>query len=322
MSGDFFKATAQTRKAFNQFDEPSNPANNNAVATTPNNKGNAVAELTPIQKADKLIGAFEADLIALSDKDFARRLRVNTLNALRKDDGALLSALQTLKGRSSFKQAIFASAEMGLQIDGQEGCLVLYRGREGDLIQYQPMWQGLVEIAYRSGLVKSFDKGVYCENDEFEYDMGRIVRHKINFKQERGEVIGYWVRANLTNGGVIDVFKTKADIEKVKNVSKTKNFANSPWNSWYDEMAFKSCFRALCKELPKTEALNKALAVWDSDFDFSQKQASIEPKENPFLKATEKAKPAEPKKSELAEEAEDADFVAVNEEPNGEETEE
>ena len=277
--------------------------NNKSVATTTETK----KELTPVEEAQRaaesIVSKISENLIALSDKDFVRRLQVNALQALKKDDGSMLNALQTLKGRKTFRDAIFASAEMGLQIDGIEGCLVLYQGKSGDQINFQPMWQGLTEIAYRTGIVKSFDRGIYCEGDDFEWNMGKVVKHIIHFDKERGKVIGYWVRANLTNGGVVDDFKTIPEIEKVREVSKTKNFANSPWNAWYDEMAFKTVFRAVCKRLPKTEALNKALAIWDSDFDFSDKGKS-EPKPNananPFINAVnaEEKKEEEPKEVE------------------------
>lgn len=278
-------------------------ASSKAVATAEPKK-----ELTPVEEAQRaaesIVSKISENLIALSDKDFVRRLQVNALQALKKDDGSMLNALQTLKGRKTFRDAIFASAEMGLQIDGIEGCLVLYKGKQGDCINFQPMWQGLTEIAYRTGIVKSFDRGVYCEGDDFVWNMGKVEKHIIHFEKERGKVIGYWVRANLTNGGVVDDFKTIPEIEKVREVSKTKDFANSPWNTWYDEMAFKTVFRAVCKRLPKTEALNKALAIWDSDFDFSDKGKS-EPKAkanaNPFLNAINKGeekKEEEPKEVE------------------------
>lgn len=266
-------------------------------------------DLTPVEEAqrsaEKIFTAIAENLVALSDKDFVRRLQVNALQALKRDDGGMLMALQTFKGRKTFRDAIFASAEMGLQIDGVEGCLVLYKGKQGDCINFQPMWQGLTEIAYRTGIVKSFDRGMYCENDDFEWNMGKVTRHVIHFEKDRGRVIGYWVRANLVNGGTVDDFKTVAEIEKVREVSKTKDYINSPWNAWYDEMAFKTVFRAVCKRLPKTEALNKALAIWDSDFDFGnntkQKEEQKQPaaSANPFFNAIHKTE--EEKKDETIE---------------------
>lgn len=301
---NFIEATSRQRR--NYSDNQNNNDGNGSFFSPA--KFEAKKELTPVEEAQRKAEAIVANvmdnLVALSDKDFVRRLQVNALQALKKDDGSMLNALQTLRGRKTFRDAIFASAEMGLQIDGIEGCLVLYKSKTmGDCINFQPMWQGLTEIAYRTGIVKSFDRGVYCKGDDFEWNMGKVVKHIIHFEKGRGKVIGYWVRANLVNGGVVDDFKTIAEIEKVKEVSKTKDFSNSPWNNWYDEMAFKTVFRAVCKRLPKTEALNKALAIWDSDFDFSDKGKS-EPKANananPFLNAISKdeEKKEEPKEIE------------------------
>ena len=279
------------------------------VETAPATTANTNTALTPVEaaqkNAEKIITAMEANIVALSDKDFARRLAVNALTALKKDDGGLLLALQTFKGKKTFRDSILASAEMGLQIDGTEGCLVIYGENE---VHFQPMWQGLTEIAYRTGIVKSFDKGVYKRNDDFEWNMGKITKHIVKFGTDRGDTIGYWVRANLANGGTIDEFKTVEEIEKVHAIAKAKN---GPWKYWYDEMAFKTVFRSLCKLLPKTEALSKVLAYWDSDFDFKLAKNIPEQKnENPFIQATQgKAEVGEVGKEEepISVEAEIAD---------------
>lgn len=296
MSGDFFKVNDETRKNFSKFDpQPQTQSRYAAPTPQPANTpepATPTKELSPVERADALITKFENELIALSDAAFVRRLHVNAIQALRSDEkGMLLLALQTFEGRKSFRNAIMKSAETGLQIDGQEACLVIYDKKH---INFQPMWQGLTEIAYRSGIVKAFSKGIYKENDDFEFDMGKIVRHKVNFKSDRGKTIGYWVRATLENGETVDEFKTVQEIEKVRNASRSKNSEYSPWNNWYDEMAFKTVFRALCKALPKTEALNKVLAVWDSEFEFKNAQMESKAKTNPFLAATEKPKEQEP----------------------------
>lgn len=238
-------------------------------------------------KAEILVAQAEQSLIKLSSPDFARRLHVNAINAIRKFDGDdMLLALQTDEGQKSFRQAIFDAAEMGLQINNNEGCLVVYGGK----IQFQAMWQGLVEVAYKSGVVKAFLKGCFREKDDFVWDMGRIARHVIDYRNpDRGAVIGYWVRAILESGESIDEFKTLDDIEKVRKSSKSPN--GPAWRNWYDEMAYKTVFRALCKRLPKTEALNKILAFWDKDFVFgeaatvSAPATKAAPRKNAFMDA-------------------------------------
>jgi len=237
--------------------------------------------------AEKLYSQMEQSLIGLSSPDFVRRLHVNAMNAISKYEGDdMLLALQDIDGRKSFKQAILDSAEMNLQINNSEGCLVVYKGK----FRFQPMWQGLVEIAYRSGVVKALLKGCYREKDDFEWDMGRIVHHRVDFRMsDRGNVVGYWARAILESGETIDEFKTKEDVEKVR---KASNCPNSPaWREWYDEMAYKTVFRSLCKRLPKTEALIKVIANWDSDFSFDSKntaeEATVTPRKNAFMNAVQ-----------------------------------
>lgn len=244
------------------------------------------------QKAETIVGELEQSLINLSSADFVRRLHVNAINAIRKAKGDdMLLALTTVDGQNSFKQAVMESAEMGLQINDIEGCLVVYKPKNGPIIiKFQPMWQGMVEKAYTTGVVKAFHRDCYREKDDFEWNMGRLAYHRIDFRcKDRGPVVGYWVRAVLESGETVDEFKTVAEIDKVRAAS---NCPNSPaWRDWYDEMAYKTVFRSLCKRLPKTEALIKIIANWDRDFNFDERTPAPDspsmPRKNAFMSAVQ-----------------------------------
>ena len=269
--------------------KPAAPTRPAAPAAAPR-KQPTIAEMkaAAFQKAETIVGELEHSLINLSSADFVRRLHVNAINAIRKAKGDdMLLALTTVEGQNSFKQAIMESAEMGLQINDIEGCLVVYKPKNGPIIiKFQPMWQGMVETAYTTGVVKAFHRDCYREKDDFEWNMGRLAYHRVDFRcKDRGQVIGYWVRAVLESGETVDEFKTVDDIEKVR---KASNCPNSPaWREWYDEMAYKTVFRSLCKRLPKTEALIKIIANWDKDFDLENKNTAQDgpaaPRKNAFM---------------------------------------
>lgn len=141
----------------------------------------------------------------------------------------------------SIKQA----ASLGVECDGINAYLIPY-GRECTLIV---SYRGLLQVVYRSGVEKVVADKV-CQNDEFVFDQGEVVRHRIDFSQERGECYAYYATAWLANGNKVSEVMTCEQIEKVRKSSKAAN--SGPWKDWYDEMARKTVTRRLVKWLPTT----------------------------------------------------------------------
>lgn len=65
---------------------------------------------------------------------------------------------------------------------------------------------------------------------------------------DRGNFVGAYAVARFTNGHVEYEFMWKADIDKIRQVSRAKN--DGPWVDWYEAMAAKTVIRKLAKSLP------------------------------------------------------------------------
>lgn len=211
-----------------------------------------------------------------SDSVYISRLKSIAVNAVMQNPSLLL-AMKTPIGQSTFQFAVCKAAEINLLPDGQQGVILCY----GNECQFQPMYQGLIEIAYRSGAVSGFRRGTVCENDDFLWDMGEIQRHRIDFSKPRGKVIGYWIRVLFRDHNVADHFMSVDEVSDVRKMSKAPN--SPAWTKRFDEMAYKTVFRNLYKWLPKTEALTQAFAVSDSEFDLDRSSSKSD---NKFFQAS------------------------------------
>lgn len=126
----------------------------------------------------------------------------------------------------SFTNSMLKCAETGLEPDGRRAALVPY-GQECTL---QLMYQGYIELLMETGDVINIHAEIVHENDDFEYDMGTVKRHKINFKSERGEPFACWCKIELKNGAVKFEVMTKEQIYEVRNKSSAyKNNKPTPW---------------------------------------------------------------------------------------------
>lgn len=248
--------------------------NTTAVAATtfvaPTNAKECVAQATAL--IDKMMDS----MLKYADARYLARLQSVALSAIVANP-KLMSALSTPRGQSTFQVAVRQAAEANLLADGIQAAIVPYKG----VCKLVVMYQGMIEIAYRSKLVKAFRHGKVCANDGFSWNEGEI-RHIVNFKEDRGEAVGYWVRAIMPDGTPIDNFMTKKDVDRIRSSSAGRDEA--PWTLHYDEMAFKTCLRNLYKWLPKTEQMDRAVAI--SDAEYETPQIPVGPRgSDPFLTA-------------------------------------
>lgn len=154
--------------------------------------------------------------------------------------------------QNSFFQAMLSLSQLGLEPDGRRAHLIPY----GDQVQLIIDYKGLVELAMRSGQVSNIHADVVCENDVFEYDMGDIKVHKIDFKKERGEMYAAYSICTFKDGTRKCEVMSKSEIEKIRNRSRAGKAG--PWVTDFNEMAKKTAFRRLSKWLPLSPELRDA----------------------------------------------------------------
>lgn len=163
--------------------------------------------------------------------------------------------------QESLMRCLIDLSAYGLEPDGRRAHLIPY-GNECTLIID---WKGLAELAMRSGIIAKLHADIVCENDVFEYNLGEVVTHKVNFRQPRGAMYAAYALAQTKDGPVFAVVMTKDEIDGIRRRSKAAN--GGPWVTDYNEMAKKTAFRRLSKWLPLSAEFRDAVERDDDKLD-------------------------------------------------------
>lgn len=207
---------------------------------------------------------------------------------------------------SSVVEALTKCCQWELVPDGIQACLIPY-GKE---LTFQPMYQGLLELAYRTGIFKSIVANVVYAGDLFEYDIGGdcYIKHQLDLVGKRDTPIAVYADVRLSTGGRMVKVMTIKEIKKIQNAAKNK----SVWNQYWDQMAIKTVIKQVFKLCPKSEGLADLVAydnALEQDFERGI-DTSKSAKLNALLGTESKA-------DELASEQDDADLdLAIEAENN------
>ena len=195
------------------------------------------------------------------------------LTCLRKTP-KLVDALQTHEGRASLAQQFMKCAELGIEPDGRRAYLIPYKNDIQLILDYK----GIAELAMRSGKISNIHADKVCENDEFEYNIGMIEKHRIDFKKPRGKAYAYYAIVTFKDGTKKCEVMSKEEVDSIRKRSKSSN--NGPWVTDYDEMAKKTVFRRLSKWLPQSPEMQKAFDIDDTDFIKGKQIIDVSAKED------------------------------------------
>lgn len=131
-------------------------------------------------------------------------------------------------------------------------------------VTFLPGAKGLVDLARRSGRVLELKARCVYEKDQFNFEQGddeRIVHVPFQgSKKDRGGIVAVYAIAHLVGGGKEREVMYKADVDWVRD-----NYGNSNpvWKDHYDEMARKTVLRKICKYLPLSPEMHRALEADD-----------------------------------------------------------
>ncbi len=157
----------------------------------------------------------------------------------------------------SLVKCVMQAAALGLEPDPLMGrAYIVPYGTEATLIVG---YKGLIDLARRSGQIRSVEAHVVYEHDEFSYSYGlsEDLVHKPAYQQDRGHVTHAWALARFKDGGhqfeVMDFWS----LEKIRNGSK--NGSGQVWRDHREEMYRKTVLRRLCKFLPLSPELSTHL---------------------------------------------------------------
>lgn len=196
----------------------------------------------------------------------------------------------------SFVGSLMVLAQLGLEpVAGRAYLLPFKNNRKigNDWVSMHEVqaivgYKGLADLFYRNEKAISLNWGVVCENDTFDYCKGTdsFLKHKKAFKN-RGEVVAYWVEAKMKNGGTsFEVMSAEECMAHGRQHSKTwiseiydkqkrcrvpcePHFAeSSPWHTDPESMCLKTVLIQLCKVLPLSIEMQKALAIDETSREY------------------------------------------------------
>lgn len=119
-------------------------------------------------------------------------------------------------------------------------------------------YQGLVELAHRSGQIKSLIARTVYQNDTFEieYGLDEKLVHRPAMNGTRGEPIAYYAVVKFVTGGHAFLVMSQQEMEEHRDryaMAKTKEGKIvGPWVDNFEGMALKTCVRQLSKWMPKS----------------------------------------------------------------------
>ncbi|OCJ12509.1 hypothetical protein A6U86_05660 [Rhizobium sp. AC27/96] len=203
--------------------------------------------------------------------------------------------------RKSLMEAAIRAAQDGLLPDKREGAFVVF----GNIVQWMPMVGGIIKRVHQSGDIKMLTARVVYGGDHFRTwidDTGEHIEYEPAEDQDTSIIRRVFAMATTTDGAVYVEPLSAKDVEKIRNVSRSKN--KGPWADWWEEMAKKSAIRRLAKRLPLSVDIHDLIQRDNAMFDLAQDA-------EPRLSVSDRLKAARNITSEHQDEREgfDASFV-------------
>lgn len=155
--------------------------------------------------------------------------------------------------------AVIQAAQLGLEPDGVLGhaYLVPYK----DQCQLIVGYKGLIDLARRSGQLSTIFARVVHAKDQFEYSYGldEKLEHVPSNIADAGEIVAVYAVAKLKDGSRQFEVMNRSEVDAIRKRSPSGN--DGPWVTDYPEMAKKTVLRRLCKMLPASVELARAVAL-------------------------------------------------------------
>ncbi|WP_280389502.1 recombination protein RecT [Nocardia wallacei] len=170
--------------------------------------------------------------------------------------------------RASVLGGLMTCAQLGLRpsVLGHAWLLPFWDGKtRSQKAQLVIGYQGLVELAHRSGKISSLIARTVYENDTFDVDYGLAdaLVHKPVLRGERGNMVAFYAIAKFTTGGhafiVMNYDEMVAYRDKHAKARNREGRIFGPWVDNFEGMAHKTCVRQLAKWMPKSTEFSHAI---------------------------------------------------------------
>lgn len=184
----------------------------------------------------------------------AAQLVRDALTLLRQTPGLANCSPQSVLG------ALMTCAQLGLRpgVLGHAWLLPFKNYKSGQMeAQLVIGYQGLIELAHRSGSIQSISARTVYENDTFDVDYGLSdnLIHKPTIFGDKGDPIAYYAVVKLIGGGHAFYVMNQQEMLSYRDrnaMAKTRDGrVVGPWADHFEAMAHKTVIRQLSKWMPK-----------------------------------------------------------------------
>lgn len=182
----------------------------------------------------------------------------------------------------SFMQCLLSLSQWGLEPDGRRAHLIPFENRKRGIVECTLIidYKGLVELAYRSGVVRNIHADVVREGDIFNYNLGTVTAHTpwafrrdADRPEKSGEVIAAYCVVTLEGDCKKCEVMTREEVEAIRKRSMAGN--SGPWVTDWNEMAKKTAFRRVSKWLPLSAEIHGAFDKDDEQYQVVQQAPAI-----------------------------------------------
>lgn len=162
--------------------------------------------------------------------------------------------------RASLMKCLVEAAQLGIEFTLGRGYLVPYKGKATLIVGYL----GLLDLARRSGDIKSVSAAGVYEGDEFTYSRGLEVddlSHVSKVDPAPEKLTAVYCIVRFKSGGYQFGVMTRKQVDAVRARSAAKN--NGPWVTDYEAMAIKTVMKRTLKFCPMSIEMARAISLDD-----------------------------------------------------------
>lgn len=147
-------------------------------------------------------------------------------------------------------------------------------------------YKGMIELARRSGQIKSIHAQAVYEGDDYEHwedETGQHIRFSAaDVEHVPDKLTDVYMTAHLKDGGFVFETMTKREVDAVRDRSKSPK--SGPWVTDYEAMALKTVIRRSFRYLPVSTEAQAAAVADETTPDYSSVLnpiVSSEPEQEP-----------------------------------------
>lgn len=170
--------------------------------------------------------------------------------------------------RDSIYSGVIQASELGLDLNptlGEAYLVPRWNKQVGaNVASFQIGYQGLLKLARQSGEILAIRAEIVREGDEFEFGYTPDLHLSHIPRWGESSIVGAYAVAKLKSGERQAVYLPTDEIEAIR--ARSVAGKSGPWVTDWAEMAKKTAIRRLCKQLPRSLTLAKAIEVDELEF--------------------------------------------------------